>query len=45
MIGGSLLRNGDDFGITLRRDGDLAAENLDGKLRVILIVEIGDDAV
>ena len=45
MIGGSLLRNSDDFGITLRRDGNLAAENLDGKLRVILIVEIGDDAV
>ena len=45
MIGGCLLRNSDDFGITLRRDGNLAAENLDGKLRVILIVEIGDDAV
>lgn len=44
MIGGSFLRNGDDFGITLSRDGDFATEDLDGKLRVILIIDIGDDA-
>lgn len=43
MIGGSLLRNGDDFGITLRRDGNLAAENLNGKLSVILFVDVSNN--